>query len=293
MSVSSQNVLVLGCSGMLGSYLLSGNYLRRYKCYGQSRGVESDVQVDLENTIQVREMLAQTRPAVIINLVGLTNVDFCEQHPNEAYRVNVRTLQNVLEAVQLLPYKPRLIHISTDQVYDGLGPHRECSVTLTNYYAFSKYTAELVAVAESGLVLRTNFFGKSQTEKRKSLTDWLNQELVAERDIQVFEDVQFSPLSMHTLCGVIESAIESNVQGVFNLGSHSGMSKADFAFQFAKCLDLPTARMSRVTTKDVDFLKTYRPIDMRLNVSALEKAMNIKLPTLSAEIVLASKEYRV
>jgi len=292
MSISHQSVLVLGSSGLLGSQLLSGNYLRGYCRLGQGRGAEADIQVDLEDIMQVRDMLAQTRPAAIINLVGLTNVDFCEQSPNEAYKVNVRTLQNVREAVRSLPCKPRLIHISTDQVYDGLGPHREDNVTLTNYYAFSKYTAELVATAAGGIVLRTNFFGKSRTAKRKSLTDWLNQELIAGRDIQVFEDVLFSPLSMHTLCEVIEATVESCVEGVFNLGAHDGMSKADFAFQFAECLGLPKTGMSRVKTSDVDFLTTYRPKDMRLNVSALERAMNISLPTLMAEIELVSREYR-
>lgn len=293
MSISHQRVLILGGSGLLGNHLLSGNYLHGYCCYGQGRGSESDIQVDLGDLKQVREMLAQTTPVVIINMVGLTNVDLCEQSPNEAYKVNVRTLQNVLEAAQALPYKPRLVHISTDQVYDGLGPHLEDGVTLTNYYAFSKYAAELVAVAAGGLVLRTNFFGKSRTEKRKSLTDWLYQELIAGREIQVFEDVLFSPLSMHTLCGVIEAAVESSVCGVFNLGSHDGMSKADFAFQFAECLGLPKTVMRRVKTSDVNFLTTYRPKDMRLNVNAVEEAMNISLPSLSAEIELVSQEYKV
>lgn len=292
MSAFHKSVLVLGGSGLLGSQLLSGNYLHEYRCFGQGRGADADLQVDLEDMVQVCDMLEKTRPAAIINLIGLTNVDLCEQSPNEAYKVNVRTLQNVLEGVGALSYKPRLIHISTDQVYDGPGPHREVEVTLTNYYAFSKYAAELVAVAAGGIVLRTNFFGKSRTVNRKSLTDWLNQELTTGRDIQVFEDVLFSPLSMHTLCEVIEAAVESSVQGVFNLGARCGMSKADFAFQFAECLGLPKTGMARVKTGDVNFLKTYRPKDMRMNVSAFERAMNMNLPTLTAEIELIAQDYR-
>lgn len=292
MSTFNQSVLVLGSSGLLGTRLLSGKYLRGYRRFGQGRGAGADIQVNLEDMGQICDMLVQTRPAAIINLIGLTNVDLCEKSPNEAYRVNVRTLHNVLKAMGTLQYKPRLIHISTDQVYDGLGPHREDEVALTNYYAFSKYASELVAAAVGSIVLRTNFFGKSGTVKRKSLTDWLNQELTVGRDIQVFEDVLFSPLSMHTLCEVIEAAVESSVQGVFNLGSHCGMSKADFAFQFAEYRGLPKTGMARVKTNDVDFLKTYRPKDMRLNVNALEKAMNISLPNLETEIELVSREYR-
>jgi len=292
MSISRKSVLVLGGSGLLGSHLLSGDYLHGYRCFSQGRGIEADVKADLQDMKQVYKMLEHTRPTAIINLVALTNVDLCERYPNEAYQVNVRTLQNVLEASHSLSLKPRLIHISTDQVYDGLGPHREENVSLTNYYAFSKYAAELVATAEKGVVLRTNFFGKSRTSKRKSITDWLHQELSAKRSIQVFEDVLFSPLSMHTLCEVIAATVEESVEGTFNLGAHEGLSKAEFAFRFADFLDLPKTSMSRAKSSDVDFIKTYRPKDMRLNINAIEKSMHINLPTLTEEIERVAREYK-
>ena len=292
MSTDYKSLLVLGGSGLLGSELLSGNYLKEYRCFSQGRGTDADVQTDLADIKLIREFLIRERPVAIINLLGLTNVDLCEECPNEAYKVNVRTLQRVLTAARSLPYRPRLIHISTDQVYDGHGPHLEENVTLTNYYAFSKYAADLVAVAAGAIVLRTNFFGKSRTAKRTSLTDWLYRELSAGRNIQVFEDVLFSPLSIKSLCEVIEKAVESSVEGIFNLGAHGGMSKADFAFNFARCLDLPKLSMNRVETNNVNFLKTYRPKDMRLDVNAIERAMNIRLPTLTDEIERAAQEYR-
>ncbi|MDR7152331.1 dTDP-4-dehydrorhamnose reductase [Hydrogenophaga palleronii] len=291
MSDSRQNVLILGATGLLGSNLTSGTYLQNYCCIGQGRGPEADIQSDLQEIEQVREMLVQTQPTAIINLVGLTNVDSCEQYPNEAYRVNVLPVENVLKAAESLSFKTRLIHISTDQVYDGAGPHREGSVMLTNYYAFSKYAAELVARTGDGLVLRTNFFGKSRTEKRKSITDWLYQELTSDREVQVFEDVLFSPLSMHSLCELIEQTVETDLAGIFNLGTHEGASKADFAFQFGELTGLPTSNLKRVTTSEVSFLKTYRPKDMRMDVSAIEGAMGMTLPKLRTELERVAKEY--
>jgi len=292
MSNHHQNVLILGASGLLGSTISSGSYLRHYRCFAQGRGPEADIQTDLQEVDQAREMLEQTQPTAIINLVGLTNVDLCEQSPNEAYRVNVRTLQNVLKAAESLSFKPRLVHISTDQVYDGFGPHREEDVTLTNYYAFSKYAAELVAIVGNGLILRTNFFGKSRVEKRKSFTDWLYQELIAGREIQVFEDVLFSPLSMDSLCKVIEKTVTSNLTGIFNVGGHEGLSKADFAFQFAELTGLPKTKMRRVKISDARFIKTYRPKDMRMNVTAIENGLGIILPNLRTELEHVAQEYK-
>ncbi len=291
MSDLRPNVLILGATGLLGSTLSSGSYLQNYCCIGQGRSPEADIQIDLQDVEQVQGMLVQVQPIAIINLVGLTNVDLCEQDPNEAYRVNVHTLENVLKAAESLSIKPRLIHISTDQVYDGVGPHREENVRLTNYYAFSKYAAELVANAYGGLVLRTNFFGKSRIKKRSSITDWLYQELVANREIQVFEDVLFSPLSMRSLCRLIEQAVASDLSGIFNLGAHEGISKAAFAFQFGELIGLPRKNMKRVLTSEVNFLKTYRPKDMRMDVAAIEGGLGIKLPNLRAELERVAQEY--
>lgn len=291
MSTIRGKVLILGATGLLGSTLTSGHYLQNYCRIGQGRGTETDIQTDLQEIEQVREMLDQVQPTAIINLVGLTNVDLCEQFPNEAYRVNVRPLENVLKAAADLSFRPRLVHISTDQVYDGSGPHREELVTLTNYYAFSKYAAELVANTYGGLVLRTNFFGKSRTDQRKSFTDWLYKELTAGREIQVFNDVLFSPLSMHSLCELIDRLVASDLAGIFNLGAHEGASKADFAFQFADLIGLPISNMKRAATTEVSFLKTYRPKDMRMHVAAIEGELGITLPNLRTELEHVAQEY--
>jgi dTDP-4-dehydrorhamnose reductase len=290
-SKDNRNVLVLGGNGLLGSQLLSGRYLGQYKCLKQSRDIDADIQVDLQDINQVHGMLKALLPFAVVNLVALTNVDTCQESPDKAYRVNVKPLENIMQACKSLSISPRLIHISTDQLYDGLGPHKEDEIKLTNFYAFSKYSAELVASSMNSVILRTNFFGKSLTPRRKSFTDWLYEELSAEKKIYVFEDVLFSPLSMHRLCEVIEQLLESNLNGIYNLGTLNGFSKADFAFQFAEILGLPKNKMIRTKTSKVDFINTYRPKDMRMNVSALERAIMLKLPNLSSEIENIAQDY--
>lgn len=291
MSKGNKNILVLGGNGLLGSQLLSGRYLGQYQCFRQSRDKHSDIQVDLQDINQVNNMLKELQPFAIVNLVALTDVDLCQEIPDAAYRGNVKPLENVVQACKSLSISPRLIHISTDQVYDGLGPHKEEKIRLTNFYAFSKYSAELIAGSMNSVILRTNFFGKSLTPRRKSFTDWLFEELSAEKKIFVFDDVLFSPLSMHMLWKVIELLVQSNLNGVYNLGTLNGFSKADFAFQFAEILGLPKKNMARTKTSEVDFINTYRPKDMRMNVSALESAIMLNLPSLSSEIEAVAQDY--
>ena len=286
------NVLVLGGSGLLGSELISGQYLKKYKIISLSRSSKTDYNVDLENFNELVKILEKVKPKVIINLAGITNVDRCEKFPNEAYRLNAQTVENLIGAIKILSEKSFLIHISTDQVYDGKGFFSEKNINLSNYYAFSKYIGELKASQISSTILRTNFFGKSKNLKRSSLTDWLYTELKQKNHISVFEDVWFNPISIHLLCKMIELAVEKKIEGTFNLGSDNGMNKADFAFNFATALNLSTSNMKRVKVSDVKFLNAYRPKNMIMNLNKFKQKFNVKLPKLIEEIEFVAKDYK-
>ena len=260
------------------------------KTHGRSD--DAQYQADLSDPNDLAGLLDTVDHEVIVNLVGLTDVELCETKPNQAYLVNVRTVENLAAWIKRQESPPHLVHISTDQVYDGPGKHAENHVTLTNYYAFSKYAAELVAASVPATILRTNFFGRSRCRMRMSLADWLFHSLSRGEPIQVFDDVLFSPLSMTTLSKMIELSIKQQPDGLFNLGTHEGMSKADFAFAFADQLKLPTRTMTRTTIAQATFLKTYRPRDMRMDCAKFETRLGIGLPLLGSEIEQVANEYR-
>jgi dTDP-4-dehydrorhamnose reductase len=252
----------------------------------------TDVCANLADATEVSAALDPVSPEVIVNLAALTDVDECERAPNAAYRANTRIVMNLARWIHGRPGRPcHLIQLSTDQVYDGAGPHREDDVSLTNYYAFSKYSGELAAALVESTVLRTNFFGRSRRANRSSISDWLYSSLIGGRSITVFDDVRFSPLSLPTLVGLLEVVVRTRNVGVFNLGSTTNMSKADFAFSFAQALDLPVDLMSRGSS-DSARLTAYRPKDMSMDCSGFQEAFQVRLPTLTQEIQLLRETYR-
>lgn len=285
-------ILILGASGLLGGQLTSGKYLKKYKIFSQSLKSKTDLNIDVTEYDQVTEMLKFIKPNFIINLVGLTDVDICEKFPKKAFELNVKSLENIVAAIKNTPSKPYLIHISTDQVYDGIGLSSEKNINIKNYYAFSKYSGELIACKTNCTILRTNFFGKSRVLSRNSLTDWLHKEFIQDKKINVFEDVYFNPLSMHTVCKVIELAIEKKYEGVFNLGSKKGINKAEFALFFAKFLNYPILNINKIKVQDASFLYAYRPKNMLMDLRKFEYKFNIKLPDLVEEIKFVTKEYQ-
>jgi dTDP-4-dehydrorhamnose reductase len=192
-------VVVTGATGLLGTSLVPLLEERGHCVIGFGHGQSTDVNIDLTHEEKTISSLNDIEPEIIVNLTALTDVDRCENNPNHAYLLNVKPVENICSWIRKRGKDCHLIHISTDHLYDGEGPHAEDKVTISNHYAMSKLASEFAALTVSSTILRTNFAGRSKRKGRSSLTDWLYTSLRMGRAINVFEDVMFSPLSIQTL----------------------------------------------------------------------------------------------
>ncbi|MCG6859401.1 MAG: SDR family oxidoreductase [Salaquimonas sp.] len=280
----SFEILVTGASGLLGHTLAP--FLRQagheVTTAGHSHATGVDRLFDTTDEKAVRTVLDEVWPQIVINLVGLTNVDNCEEDPQEAWRLNVKSVETLAGWVREVD-DCRLIHISTDQVYGGVGPHVEDDIDIVNVYALSKYAGELAALQADATVLRTNFFGPSHLEGRPSFSDWAVATLRSGEAFTGFDDVLFSPLTMTTLSKAVERVVHAPKAGVFNLGSRGGCTKAEFIASVARAFDLDASAMRHGSQADIG-LKARRPGDMRMDSALFEEAYDFKLPVTEEEI---------
>ncbi len=240
---------------------------------------------------QASALVARVKPDCIINLAALTNVDLCEREPHKAYLLNVASVVHVVRAIREQAPHCHLVQISTDQVYNGNGPHAEANVAIANTYSFSKIAAELAAASVPSTILRTNFFGRSRCANRTSFSDWIVHALRKGAPINVFDDILFSPLDIKTLASMIELLVDIRPVGLFNLGAREGISKAAFAFALADVMALPTKHITRTVSTASPELDAYRPKDMRMDSSLFERTMGLQLPTLIDQIRLLRSDY--
>lgn len=284
------NILVTGATGLLGNALVPWLKACGHRVTQHGFSIAADVNADLCSLAETTAMVSQLRPDCIINLAALTHVDTCELKPHHAYLRNVAAVEHLCCSIRQKTPGCHLIQISTDQVYDGPGPHRESEITISNCYGLSKRAGEIVAATVSSTILRTNFFGRSRCSGRSSLTDWIYSTLQQDLPLPVFDDVLFSPLSIARLVDMIERVVRQRPPGIFNLGSRDGLSKADFAYAFAHAVALPDGNMRRTHSAEVA-LKAYRPKDMRMDSSQFEQRMGLQLPKLVDEINSLRNDY--
>jgi len=262
-----------------------------YRVLRQSRRAGTEVCFDPLDGATVATALAEHQPDAVVNLIAESNVDACQLDMRRAYLANVRTVENLVSAMAAGSSTPHLIQISTDHVYDGVGPHAESAALPCNAYALTKYAGDLAALRSAATVMRTNFFGRSRSASRNSFSDWVVNSLRSKAEFTVFDDVYFSALHMSTLTQCVAHAIRQRRSGVFNVGCKDGLSKAGFAQLLASGLGLDTAAMKIGSVKDVS-LSAHRPCDMRMDVCSFERGFGVEMPVMAQQMELAVGEYK-
>src|SRR2546423_5513762 len=104
-------IVILGAGGRLGAALMR-EYAKKFDVVGFNHA-----QLDLANTKQVRERLSSLDFDLVINCAAFTNVDLSESKRDEAFAVNAEAPKVIAEICR--DKRAKLIHISTDYVFDG------------------------------------------------------------------------------------------------------------------------------------------------------------------------------
>lgn len=275
-----KKILITGLGGLLAPYLVeAGSEIGEVVTTGRKSG---DFQCNLANSDEVNKLLKQTKPDWVIHAAGMTDVDGCEENPNKADESNHITAKNIAQNLDL---NSRVAFISTDQVYpDHQGPHKESSVDPVNIYGSTKYAGEQSILQHThGISIRTNLFGASLTDGRKSFDEFVIDNLKLKKTITLFTDTFFSPLHMATLSNKVFEIIKSGYIGAINLGSRNGMSKAEFGIKVADHIGISTDTVI-FNTSDTMIGRAPRAHDLRLDTTLVEQVLGYRMPTLQQEI---------
>lgn len=225
----SRKIVVFGNLGQLGVELTDQLTAKGYQVTGWDRA-----QVDITDGPLVERSLAGVDPAVVINAAAYNVVDVAEREPLAAFEVNALAVRNVALACRQLD--ARLIHFSTDYVFDGRAgrPYTEEDATHPlGAYAVSKLAGELYAQAylDKALVVRTSgVFGPGGLHTaRGNFVELMLRLAMAPQPIRVVEDHVASPTYAPALAARTIALMERDASGVFHVGGGTPISWFDYA----------------------------------------------------------------
>lgn len=192
----------------------------------------AEAELDIANLRSVRNAVEAHRPDWIINCAAYTAVDDAEGEPERAFRVNDLALG--ILAGSALDSGARLLHVSTDYVFDGTKrePYvEEDPPNPLNIYGLSKFWGErrLLAHPARSAILRTAWL---YGEEGKNFFRWAAENgaraVSTGEPLPLVQDQVGCPTDVHTLSAQIEVAIEEDLRGLFHAASEGSASWLEF-----------------------------------------------------------------
>ena len=223
-------VLIIGASGMLGYDLAKVFSPRELLLSDLKIEGQGTAQADITDLMSIRKLFRDFKPEAVVNASAYTDVDGCETNPELAFSVNADGPGNIAFCVNELP-GCRLVHVSTDYVFDGLDgkPHSETdAVNPLGIYGKSKLEGEkkVRAIAKNSIVARTALlYGKNKTNFVKKILERAEKNL----PITVPEDMIGSPTYSLELARIIERLIDGGEPGIYHTVNKGWCSRFEWA----------------------------------------------------------------
>lgn len=283
-----EKILITGAMGQLGlalQQLFLDN--TEYQCYRTDAFSSEDgtvVSLDITDKRAVLEYTAMIKPDIIINCAAFTAVDLCESEEDKAYRINAIGPKNLAIAAESVGAK--LVHVSTDYVYDGQGnrPYvEEDEPNPLSVYGRSKLQGDLFAMeaCERTFILRTAWVygeGKNFVKTMLRLAETGNP-------IRVVADQYGTPTSALELAKAIIAVMSTEEYGIY----HATCEGSSNWFEFAKTIFTLAGKevvVTPITTEE------YPTPAKRPQYSVLEnKALKKRIQYDMADWIPALEEY--
>src|SRR3989304_5304607 len=240
-----KRVLICGSNGLLGQRLalmLGGRTEYEVLNTSHHRSFVFDdrlfdySQLDLTRKSDVKSLISSFQPDVIMNAAALTNVDWCEDHREEAWNVNVVGVENLVEAARKVD--ARVIHVSTDYVFDGkTGNYSEDDKpNPVNYYGKTKLAGEnAIRIADiDHAILRTIVVYGQGINVKKNFALWVIESLRAGQSIRCVTDQIGNPTYVADLALAIIKIAELGKSGIFHVCGREEVSRYEFAVKIAE-----------------------------------------------------------
>ena len=225
-------ILIVGAGGRLGAALLR-EYRAKFDCTGFNHA-----QLDLSNLDTICERLGATDFDVLINTAAFTNVDLCETQRDQAFRINAEAPGVLAEICG--EKSARLIHFSTDYVFDGekrAAYSEENEANPISVYGESKLAGEknVLATENRHLIVRVSWvFGPD----RPSFIDGVIKRAQENEKVDAVADKFSTPTYTRDIARMLPQFFDRDVEGgILHFANAGKCSWQEYAQWALDCCD--------------------------------------------------------
>ncbi len=282
-----KTLLITGGNGLLGTKLLTAAS-ERYHLVSLDLQEETVlrtvdlryIRADITDRTTIRNAILDAGPDGVIHTAAYTHVDGCETDSDRAHAVMVDGTRHVAEACR--EAGARMIHLSTDYVFDGTsGPYGEEDTTnpLSAYGRFKLESEQIVLdTLEDLAVVRTMVLYGFAPDVRDNFATWLVRALQNGEAVTIVTDQTGHPTLVDDLAAACLVLFEKKAKGIFHAAGSQWMSRFDFAILLAGVFGLDPSLIGQTTT---DRLRqsASRPLVSGLKTDKIRKAFGVRFST--------------
>ncbi len=268
-------VAILGANGQLGADVATA-----FHAQGDEVAALTHEDVEVSSFESVKKSLEGLRAELVINTAAFHNVERCEDEPQPAFVVNAVGARNVAQATDSLHCK--LIHISTDYVFDGLKPSpyvEEDQPRPLNAYGNSKLAGEYFVRCTSPrhFVVRVSGIYGAHPCRAKAGFNFVEMMLKFAREreeLRVVDDQRVTPTPTVEIAQQLTLLAKTDDYGIYHATSEGSCTWYEFA---RAIFDLTGTKVRLEKAGPDDFpTKARRPQNSVLENAALKaRSLNV------------------
>jgi dTDP-4-dehydrorhamnose reductase len=231
-------LLIIGCNGMLGNDMVA-----EARKAGHVVFCIDHPEIDITIPDSVKSHAETLRPEAIVNCAAYTAVDQCETNRETAFAVNGAGAGNIARAASGIGAK--LVHISTDYVFDGkaIKPYVEDDPTNpASVYGQSKLEGEKLVMKNCGqaYILRIAWlYGKNGNNFVKTIRSIGRKNAVEKKPLKVVNDQWGTPTWTKEVCRQILKLLETGHYGLYHATNEGRCTWFDFAKKIIASAGIP------------------------------------------------------
>jgi dTDP-4-dehydrorhamnose reductase len=233
--------------------------------------------VDVRQAAAVRQLVTTFRPEAIIHTVG-------SNRPDDMTAVIEQGTQHVMEAAAQVG--ARLIHISTDAIFDGKAPpYDETAVpSPVTEYGRAKAAAEAVVQQYANhIIVRTSLI--YSLKQMDHGTAWMVAALQAGQPVKLFDNQVRNPVWVETLSRACLELVENDYRDILNVAGRQVVTRAEFALRMLDWWNVQVRGTLTIGASDGAW-----PLDCRLDVSRGTAVLRTPLLGVDEVIARATKD---